>query len=75
MKQMKSPLEFDADTELDDEDTITVSQLRAELNGAGKDEAPGSAVSEVVGEVETSLFGDERFNFEETHVKSSLTSC
>ncbi len=72
MKQMKSPLEFGADIGDDGEDTITVSQLRAELNGTGKSEAPGSAVSEVVEEVETALFGDERFSFEETHVKSSL---
>ncbi len=71
MKQMKSPLEYSAETG-DEDGSITVSQLRAELNGAGQAETPGSAVSEVVSEVETSLFGDEAFSFEETHVKSSL---
>ena len=71
MKQMKSPLEYGAETDGEGE-SITVSQLRAELNGTGRGDTPASAVSEVVSEVETSLFGDETFGFEETHVKSSL---
>ncbi len=71
MKQMKSPTQLG--TESDDEgSSITVSQLRAELNGAGKSEDPGTAVSGLVEEVETSLFGADAFSFEETHVKSSL---
>ncbi len=69
MKQMKSPTEIGAE---DSKDTITVSQLRAELNGTGQTDEPGTAVSEVVSEVESSLFGDDSFSFEETHVKSSL---
>lgn len=52
--------------------SITVSQLRAELDGTGQSEAPGTAISEVVDEVEASLFGTDGFSFEETHVKSSL---
>jgi hypothetical protein len=62
-------------TEINDENgegSITVSQLRAELNGTGQPESPGTAVSEVVTEVEASLFGEDTFTFEETHVKSSL---
>jgi hypothetical protein len=70
MKQLKSPTELGAAT--DDGDAITVSQLRAELNGTGQAEDPGTAVSEVVAEVEASLFGEDAFTFEETHVKSSL---
>ena len=69
MEQMGSP------TEINDENgegSITVSQLRAELNGRGQPESPGTAVSEVVTEVEASLFGEDTFTFEETHVKSSL---
>ncbi|MCQ4333321.1 helix-turn-helix transcriptional regulator [Natronomonas sp. F2-12] len=69
MEQMGSP------TEINDENgegSITVSQLRAELNGTGQPESPGTAVSEVVTEVEASLFGEDTFTFEETHVKSSL---
>ena len=69
MSEMESPAGIGG---TDSEDSITVSQLRAELNGTGQTEAPGTAVSEVVGEVETSLFGAEAFSFEETHVKSSL---
>jgi len=69
MSDMESPMEIGG---TDGEDSITVSQLRAELNGAGGSEAPGTAVSEVVGDVEASLFGAEAFSFEETHVKSSL---
>jgi hypothetical protein len=69
MEQMGSP------TEINDENgegSITVSQLRAELNGTGQPESPGTTVSEVVTEVEASLFGEDTFTFEETHVKSSL---
>jgi len=67
--------EMEPSTELGAEDSdqsITVSQLRAELNGTGQSNEPGTAVSEVVAEVESSLFGSESFVFEETHVKSSL---
>lgn len=69
MKQMDSPTQIGADGS---EDSITVSQLRAELNGTGQADDPGTAVSEVVSDVEASLFGDDAFSFEETHVKSSL---
>jgi hypothetical protein len=69
MKQMKSPTEIGAEG---NDETITVSQLRAELNGSGQSEEPGTAVSEVVSEVEASLFGHDSFSFEETHIKSSL---
>lgn len=78
MKQMKSPAGIGVGTESDEEETagdaITVSQLRAELNGtgAGGADEPGTAVSEVVADVEASLFGEDSFAFEETHVKSSL---
>jgi hypothetical protein len=69
MKQMESPTQIGAE---DSEQSITVSQLRAELNGTGRSEEPGTAVSEVVADVETSLFGEEAFTFEETHIKSTL---
>jgi hypothetical protein len=69
MKQMKSPTEIGAE---ENDESITVSQLRAELNGAGQADEPGTAISEVVSEVESSLFGNDSFSFEETHVKSSL---
>jgi hypothetical protein len=69
MKQMKSPTEIGAE---ENDESITVSQLRAELNGTGQADEPGTAISEVVSEVESSLFGDDSFSFEETHVKSSL---
>lgn len=69
MKQMKSPTEIGAD---ENDESITVSQLRAELNGTGQADEPGTAISEVVSEVESSLFGNDSFSFEETHVKSSL---
>ncbi|MFQ3285221.1 MAG: hypothetical protein ACI944_001952, partial [Natronomonas sp.] len=45
MSEMESPAEIG---ETDSEDSITVSQLRAELNGTGHSEVPGTAVSEVV---------------------------
>lgn len=69
MKQMKSPTQIGTD---DSDYSITVSQLRAELNGTGQPDEPGTAVSEIVADVETSLFGEEAFAFEETHIKSSL---
>lgn len=72
MREMKSPMGLGTEAETNDESSITVAQLRAELNGTGQDEEPGTAVSEVVSEVETSLFGSDAFSFEETHVKSSL---
>ncbi|MEF8778430.1 MAG: helix-turn-helix transcriptional regulator, partial [Natronomonas sp.] len=66
---MKSPTEIGAEK---NDESITVSQLRAELNGTGQADEPGTAISEVVSEVESSLFGNDSFSFEETHVKSSL---
>jgi hypothetical protein len=69
MTDTKSPTQIGAD---DSDDSITVSQLRAELNGTGQTEEPGTAASEIVSEVETSLFGSDTFAFEEPHVKSSL---
>lgn len=69
MKQMTSPTQIGTE---ESDHSITVSQLRAELSGTGQSEEPGTAVSEVVGDVETSLFGEEAFAFEETHIKSSL---
>lgn len=69
MSKMESPTHIGAK---DSSQSITVAQLRAELNGTGQSEEPGTAVSEVVSEVESSLFGSESFSFEETHVKSSL---
>lgn len=69
MTKMTSPTQIGAE---DSSHSITVSQLRAELNGTGQTDEPGTAVSEVVSEVESSLFGSESFAFDETHVKSSL---
>jgi len=69
MTEMESLTGIDS---ADSESSITVSQLRAELDGAGRAEDPGTAASEVVSEVETSLFGGESFAFGETYVKSSL---
>ncbi len=69
MTKMKTPAQIGTE---DSGQSITVEQLRAELNGTGRNDEPGTAVSEVVSEVESSLFGSESFSFEETHVKSSL---
>lgn len=69
MKQVKSPTQIGSESS---NQTITVSQLRAELNGTCQPDEQGTAISEVVSEVESSLFGDDSFSFEETHVKSSL---
>jgi len=69
MEQMESPTQIGAE---ESDGSITVSQLRAELNGTGQEEDPGTAVSEVVAEVEAALFGNDSFAFEETHIKSSL---
>jgi len=69
MTDMESPTRIGSD---EGGQSITVSQLRAELNGTGQAEEPGTAVSEVVSEVESSLFGSDSFSFEEAHVKSSL---
>jgi DNA-binding PadR family transcriptional regulator len=81
MDQVQSPIqttdeaesEIESRTDSDPTSTsISVSQLRAELHGAGQPDEPGTAVSEVVSEVEASLFGSDSFAFEETHVKASL---
>jgi len=71
MDEMKSPTQLGTDSE-ENSQSITVSQLRAELSGTGQAKEPGTAISEVVAEVESSLFGSESFSFEETHIKSSL---
>ncbi|MFQ3320679.1 MAG: hypothetical protein ACI8UR_000308 [Natronomonas sp.] len=54
----------------DDDASVTVSQLQAELGGS--DEEATTAASDIVSEVQTQLFGDATFTFEESHVKSSL---
>ncbi|MDR9381928.1 MAG: helix-turn-helix transcriptional regulator [Natronomonas sp.] len=69
MTKMTSPTQIGSE---DSTHSITVSQLRAELNGTGQTDEPGTAASEIVSEVESSLFGSESFSFDETHVKSSL---
>ncbi|TKR27793.1 helix-turn-helix transcriptional regulator [Natronomonas salsuginis] len=69
MTKMTSPTQIGSE---DSPHSITVSQLRAELNGTGQTDEPGTAASEIVSEVESSLFGSESFSFDETHVKSSL---
>jgi hypothetical protein len=69
MKQMKSPTEIGTET---DSESISVESLRKELQGLGDSADGGTAVSETVSEVETSLFGSEQFAYEETHIKSSL---
>lgn len=69
MTDMESPTQIGAE---ENDQSITVSQLRAELNGTGQSDEEGTAVSEVVSEVEAALFGSDSFSFEETHVKSSL---
>ena len=66
---MKSPTKIGAE---ESGQSITVSQLRAELNGTGESDDPGTAVSEIVSDVESSLFGSDSFSFEETYVKTSL---
>lgn len=55
----------------DDDHSVTVSKLRAELDNSG-DVEEETVIADVVTDVETRLFGDDSFSFEETHVKSSL---
>ena len=66
---MKSPTKIGAE---ESGQSITVSQLRAELNGTGESDDPGTAVSEIVSDVESSLFASDSFSFEESYVKTSL---
>ena len=70
MKQPTTPTQLGTDD--DDSPSVTVAQLRAELGDADQPEEDGTAVGEVVADVETSLFGAGDFEFEEPHVKSSL---
>jgi hypothetical protein len=69
MKQVKSPTEIGTD---DSSDSISVETLREELQGIDQSDESGTAVSEAVSEVETSLFGSNQFAYEDAHVKSSL---
>jgi len=69
MSDMESPTRIGAE---ESGRSITVSQLRAELDGTGQDGDPGTAVSGIVDDVESSLFGSDSFSFGETYVKSSL---
>ncbi|WP_256028864.1 helix-turn-helix transcriptional regulator [Natronomonas aquatica] len=66
---MKSPTEIGTGTE---SESISVETLREELQGIDDSPEPGTAVSETVSEVETSLFGAEQFSYDEDHIKSSL---
>lgn len=68
MKSIQSPLDADYS---ESEHTVTVSRLRAELDGTD-DETSAAAVGDVVADVEASLFGDASFEFAESLVKSSL---
>jgi len=56
----------------DDEQSVTVSQLRAELQDGGRETQAGTAIADIVTDVESTLFGGEAFSFDEEHVKSSL---
>lgn len=51
--------------------SITVERLCADIDEATTEET-GTPVSRVVDEAKSTLFGDERFNFEESQVKASL---
>lgn len=65
-------LETEVDVEASETDrAVTVSRLCAELDGSSDNEA-GTAISDIVGEVESTLFETDSFSFEEAHVKSSL---
>lgn len=69
MKQTGSPSEIGTEGE---SESISVAALREELEGTGRPEESGTAVSETVSEVEASLFGSEAFSYEKAHIKSSL---
>lgn len=51
--------------------SVTVSQLQAELRGGATDES-ATAIADIVADVEATLFEGESFTFDEEHVKSSL---
>lgn len=68
MKAPQSPLEADYSEK---NYSGTLSKLQAELDG-GTDETSGAAVGEIIGDIETSLFGDGSFEFSASLVKASL---
>lgn len=69
MKQPTTPTQLGTD---EDGPSVTIDQLRAELGDTDQPDENGTAVGEVVADVETSLFGAGDFEFEEPYVKSSL---
>lgn len=69
---METPTMSEASDASENSQSVTVSQLQAELKGGSTDEAAGSAIADVVSDVEDALFDGEAFSFEEEHVKSSL---
>ena len=66
---MKSPTEIGTETATE---SISVETLREELQGIDDPTDSGTAVSETVSEVETGLFGSERFSYDEAQIKTSL---
>lgn len=52
--------------------SVTVSQLQAELRGGGATDESATAIADIVADVEGALFEGESFSFDEEHVKSSL---
>lgn len=66
---METPTQSEASEE---EQSVTVSQLRAELQNSGTEVQSETAIADIVTDVESALFGGERFSFDEEHVKSSL---
>lgn len=69
---METPTMSEAADAGEQHQSVTVSQLQAELRGGGADDGSSTAIADIVSDVEETLFDGEPFSFDDEHVKSSL---